>query len=319
MKIFRKLEQVPRDFGPTVVTVGNYDGLHVGHRRILGQMVERARQLHARSVVLTFDPHPIRILRPREAPPLITPMPYKLRLLEETGLDAVAILPFTRDLSMTPPFEFAERIISTALDAVEVHEGFNFRFGHRAEGNLDRLREYGARLGFTVVSYEPLKVGGYLASSSQVRELIAAGELAPARHLLARPFRIYSTPGRGRGYGHKYTVPTVNLSRYDELVPKDGVYITQIALSGERFNSVTNIGNRPTFGSESFAIETHILNFHPIQLTVETEVELTFLKRLRDEIKFPSVDALRDQISRDVHRARRFFELLKIFSPSLST
>jgi riboflavin kinase/FMN adenylyltransferase len=218
-----------------------------------------------------------------------------------------------------PPFEFAEQIISTALDAVEVHEGFNFRFGHRAEGNLDRLREYGERLGFTVRSYEPQRVRGYLASSSQVRDLIAAGELAPARHLLGRPFRIYSTPGRGRGYGHKYTVPTVNLSRYDELIPKDGVYVTQIALSGERFSSVTNIGNRPTFGPESFAIETHILNFHPIELTVETEVELTFLKRLRDEIKFPSVDALRDQISRDVHHARRFFELLRIFSSSQST
>jgi riboflavin kinase/FMN adenylyltransferase len=275
-------------------------------------MVERAKQLQARSVVLTFDPHPIRILRPREAPPLITPMPYKLRLLEETGLDAVVILPFTRDLSTMPPFEFAEQIISTALHAVEVHEGFNFRFGHRAEGNLDRLREYGARLGFTVRAYDALQARGYVASSSQVRDLIAAGQLAPARHLLARPFRIYSNPGRGRGYGHKYTVPTINLSRYDELVPKDGVYITQIAVSGECFDAVTNVGNRPTFGAESFAIETHILNFHPIELTVETNVELTFLKRLRDEIKFPSVDALRDQISRDVHHARRYFELLSI-------
>ena len=313
MKIFHKLDQIPRDFGRTVVTVGNYDGLHLGHRHILKEMVERARQLQARSVVLTFDPHPIRILRPREAPPLITPMPYKLRMLEETGLDAVVILPFTRDLSMMPPFEFAEEILSTALDAVEVHEGFNFRFGHRAEGNLDRLREYGARLGFTVRSYEPLQSRGYVASSSQVRELIAAGNLAPARRLLQRPFRIYSTPGRGRGYGRKYTVPTVNLSRYDELVPKHGVYITQIALSGECFDSVTNVGNRPTFGPDSFAIETHILNFHPIELTVQTEVELTFLERLRDEIKFPSVEALRDQISRDVHRARHFFELLQVF------
>jgi riboflavin kinase/FMN adenylyltransferase len=318
MKVFRKLDQIPPDFGRTVLTVGNYDGLHLGHRYIIKQMVDRAKQLHARSVVLTFDPHPIRILRPREAPPLITPMPYKLRLLEETGLDAVVILPFTRDLSTMPPFEFAEQIISTALDAVEVHEGFNFRFGHRAEGDVERLRQYGARLGFTVRTYEPQQWRGYIASSSQVRDLISAGQLAPARHLLDRPFRIYSTPGRGRGYGHKYTVPTVNLSRYDELVPKDGVYITQIALSGECFDSVTNVGNRPTFGADSFAIESHILNFHPIELTVETEVELTFLKRLRDEIKFPSVDALRDQISRDVRRARRFFDLLKIFRPSPS-
>ena len=150
MKVFYKLEQIPGDFGPTVVTVGNYDGLHVAHQHVLRRVVSRAKELHARSVVLTFEPHPERILRPGDASPLITPLPYKLRLLEELGLDAAVILPFTRDLSLTPPFQFAQEILSAALDAVEVHEGFNFRFGHRAEGNVDRLREYGQRLGFTV-------------------------------------------------------------------------------------------------------------------------------------------------------------------------
>ncbi len=314
MKVFHKLEQLPRDFGPTVVTVGNYDGLHVAHQHVIRQVVRRAKELGARSVVLTFDPHPERILRPGEAPPLITPQFYKLRLLEGLGLDAAIVLPFTRDLSLTPPFQFAEEILSHALDAIEVHEGFNFRFGHRAEGNVERLREYGQRLGFAVHAYQPMKVGGYTVSSSQVRTLLLAGELAPARRLLGRPFCIYSTPGRGRGYGRKYTVPTINLNRYSELVPKDGVYITRIALAGERFDAVTNVGNRPTFGPDSFAIETHILNFHPLELSVDTEVELTFLKRLRDEIRFPSVEELRLQIGRDVGRARRFFELLKSFS-----
>lgn len=309
MEVFRKLEQVPSGFGPTVLTVGNYDGLHVAHQHVLRRVVERAKGLGARSVVVTFEPHPTRILRPGEAPPLITPVPYKLRLLEQMGLDAALILPFTRDLSMMPPFEFAEEIIATGLDAVEVHEGFNFRFGHRAEGNVDRLREYGKRLGFQVHTYEPMKVRGHIVSSSQVRKLIADGHVAQARHLLGRPFRIYSTPGRGRGYGHKYTVPTVNLSRYDELLPKDGVYVTQIALSGERFQGVSNIGNRPTFGPDSFAIETHILDFHPIELTPETQVELTFLQRLRDEIKFPSVEALREQIGRDVRKTQCYFRL----------
>ncbi len=310
MQVFHKLEQIPGDFGPTVVSVGNYDGLHVAHQHVLRQVVARAKELQARSVVLTFDPHPERILRPGEAPPLITPLPYKLRLLEELGLDAAIILPFTRDLSLTPPFQFAQEILSAALDAIEVHEGFNFRFGHRAEGNVDRLREYGKRLGFEVCAYEPMKMHGYTVSSSQVRTLIMAGELTAARHLLGRPFRIDSTPGRGRGYGRKYTVPTINLNRYNELVPKDGVYVTEIALTGECFDAVTNVGNRPTFGPDSFAIETHILNFHPLDLTVETAVELTFLKRLRDEVKFPSVDELRQQIGRDVGRAQRFFVLL---------
>lgn len=311
MRIFRKLEQIPPDFGPTVVTVGNYDGIHVAHRHVLEQVVRRARELGARSVVLTFDPHPSRILRPGEAPPLITPLPCKLRLLEEIGLDAAVILPFNRDISLMPPFQFAEEILSAKLDAVELHEGFNFRFGHRAEANVERLQQYGQRLGFAVRAYPPMQKCGYTVSSSEVRRLISSGNLPAARHLLGRTFQIHSTPGRGRGYGRRYTVPTVNLARYSELLPAFGVYVTRIALAGECFDGVTNVGNRPTFGPDSFAIETHILNFHPIDLTVDTPVELTFLKRLRDEIKFPSVDDLRLQIARDVGRARRFLRLLE--------
>jgi riboflavin kinase / FMN adenylyltransferase len=151
---------------------------------------------------------------------------------------------------------------------------------------------------------------GESVSSSRVRALLREGGVSRARHLLARPFSILSTPGRGRGYGSKYTVPTINLARYEELVPKDGVYITCTRVGEERFDSVTNVGNRPTFGAESFAIETHLLNFHPIELMAETEVEISFLDRLRDEIKFPSVDALREQIAHDVRRARRYFHLM---------
>ena len=135
------------------------------------------------------------------------------------------------------------------------------------------------------------------------------GKVSRARHLLGRPFAVLSTAGRGRGYGSKYTVPTINLSRYEELVPQDGVYITRTRVGKECFDSVTNIGNRPTFGADSFAIETHLLNFHPIELTAETEVEVLFLQRVREEIKFPSVEALREQIARDVKRARRYFHL----------
>jgi riboflavin kinase/FMN adenylyltransferase len=141
--------------------------------------------------------------------------------------------------------------------------------------------------------------------------LIGEGRLSRARHLLGKPFTILSTPGRGRGYGSKYTVPTINLSRYEELVPRDGVYITRARLGQERFNSVTNVGNRPTFGADSFAIETHLLNFHPIELNPDTEVEIYFLNRLRDEIKFPSIEALKQQIGEDVKKANRYFHLLE--------
>src|SRR5215470_16589127 len=153
---------------------------------------------------------------------------------------------------------------------------------------------------------------GEQVASRHIRKLLGEGRASRARHLLGRPFSILSTPGRGRGYGAKYTVPTINLSRYEELVPKDGVYITRTRVGNECFDSVTNIGNRPTFGADSFAIESHLLNFHPLVLRADTEVEIFFLERLRDEIKFPSVDALRAQIAKDVQKARRFFHLLTL-------
>jgi riboflavin kinase / FMN adenylyltransferase len=166
-------------------------------------------------------------------------------------------------------------------------------------------------MGFAVRAYPEMKLRGEPVSSSHIRELLRAGRLSRARHLLARPFSILSTPGRGRGYGSKYTVPTINLSRYQELVPKDGVYITWTRIGQECFDSVTNVGGRPTFGAESFAIESHLLNFHSLELTPETEVEIHFLERLRDEIRFSSIDALRDQIAKDVKKARRYFHILK--------
>lgn len=310
MRIFHKLEDIPADYGPTVVSIGNFDGVHRGHLHVLRRMTERARELNARSLVVTFDPHPIRIIRPDQAPPLLTPLTQKLKLLEQTGIDAVLVLPFSRDLSMMPPFEFAEEILASALHAVEVHEGFNFHFGHKKEGNVERLKEYGRRLGFEVVVYQAMQYRGHILSSSDARRLIQAGEMARARHVLGRPFSIVSNPGRGRGYGHKYTVPTVNLSRYDELIPKIGVYITQMTINAETFDAVTNVGVRPTFGPDSFAIETHILNFHPIDLEPETQVELVFLKRLRDEMKFPSPEILKEQIGKDIRRAQRYLRLM---------
>jgi len=309
MQVFRHLEEVPADFGPAVISVGNFDGVHRGHQAVLAQVVRRANEQGARSLAVTFEPHPTRILRPDVAPRLITPLPRKLELLAATGLEATLVLPFSRDLSLTPPRKFAEEILGRRLRALEVHEGANFHFGHKAQGDVRRLAEYGREAGYEVKIYPEMKVRGDKASSSRIRELLKQGKVARARQLLGRVFSLVSTPGRGRGYGHKYTVPTINLSQYDELVPGDGVYVTRTRINGECFDSVTNAGYRPTFGHESFAVETHLLNFHPIELTAQTEVELFFLYRLRGEIKFPSVEALREQIAHDVRRTRHYFHL----------
>jgi riboflavin kinase / FMN adenylyltransferase len=310
MLVFHKLEDVPAGFGPTFASVGNFDGVHRAHAHVLGDIVSRARASGGKAVAITFEPHPTRILRPESGLKLLTPLAEKLRWLESTGIDAVLVLPFGRDLSLMTPRQFAERVLKNGLHVRGVHEGFNFRFGHKAAGDVKMLVEFGREMGFEVKVYPEMSLRGEAVSSSQIRRLITAGRVSRARHLLARPFCILGTPGRGRGYGSKYTVPTINLARYDELVPKDGVYITWTRVGTERFESVTNVGSRPTFEAELFAIETHLLNFHPLELTPETEVEICFLERLRDEIKFPSVDALREQIARDVKKARRYFRLL---------
>jgi riboflavin kinase/FMN adenylyltransferase len=303
---------MPANFGPTLLSVGNFDGVHRAHTHVLKDIVRRAREQGFKAMAVTFEPHPVRILRPDSGLKLITPTPEKVRLLEATGLDTILLLPFARDLSLLTPQQFAHDILKKKLQAREVHEGFNFRFGHKAAGNVETLAEFGRQMGFEVKVYPEMKLRGEPVSSSHIRRLLREGRISRARHLLGRPFSILSTPGRGRGYGSKYTVPTINLSRYEELVPKDGVYITRTRVGKECFDSVTNVGNRPTFGAESFAIESHLLNFHPIELTPETEVEIYFLQRLRDEIKFPSVEALREQIGKDVKKAQRYFRLLKL-------
>lgn len=309
MRVYHSLEDIPAVFGTSVLTIGNFDGVHRAHQAVLAEVVKRARELDSEALAVTFDPHPTRILRPEAAPKLITPLPQKLQLLRQTGLDGVLVLPFSRDLSLMKPRDFAEQILARKLHAREIHEGFNFHFGHKAEGNVERLAEFGREFDFTVKVYPEMRLRGLPVSSSSIRKLLSAGDVSRARALLDRPFALVSRPGRGRGYGHRYTVPTINLERYDELVPANGVYITRSRLGEEVFDSVTNVGVRPTFGPDSFAIESHLLNFHEVEVTGQTDIELTFLKRLRNEQKFPDVDALRHQIAQDVRQARRFFHL----------
>src|SRR5229473_2906933 len=312
MDIFHKLDEIPTDYGPTLVSVGNFDGVHRAHAAVLREIVSRARERGAKAVAVTFEPHPARILRPESGMKLLTPTAEKLRLLASTGVDAVLLLPFGRDLSLLTPRQFAERILKKKLHVREVHEGYNFRFGHKASGDMNMLADFGREMGFEVKLYPEMTLRGETVSSSHIRKLVADGRVSRARHLLSRPFCILGTPGRGRGYGSKYTVPTINLARYAELVPKECVYVSCTRVGTETFESVTNVGHRPTFGADSFAVESHLLNFHPIELTPDTEVEISFLDRLRDEIEFPSVEALREQIARDVKTARRYFGLLRV-------
>lgn len=327
MKIYRSLAEIPAGFGPSVVAIGNFDGMHCGHRAVLADVCARAHALHAQPIVVTFDPHPLRFLRPADAPALITPLPQRLQLLAGTGVAATLVLPFTQALSQLSAEAFAQTVLQQALRAVAVHEGDNFRFGYRAQAGIEQLRELGRTLGFSVTGHPVLRIGSRLGkhaepvSSSHIRMLIAAGSVGRARTLLGRPFSIQSTPASGRGIGTRLLVPTINLAPYTELKPAHGVYVTRLTIheaghevgqkvgSARTFQAITNAGNRPTFGEDSYAIESHLLDFDPQAapyLTADTPLELTFLHRLRGEQRFPSPEALKAQIFRDIARAKRY-------------
>jgi riboflavin kinase/FMN adenylyltransferase len=315
MQIFRQLAEIPPDFGPSIATIGNFDGVHRGHRWVISEVVTRARSLGIRSVAITFDPHPARVIRPESSQPLITPLSEKLELLAATGIDAVLILPFTDELSRMSARTFATDVLRQSLHVTELHEGENFRFGYRAEAGIESLETLGRELGFNVRVYAPQTLRGHAISSSTIRQLIAKGDVSHVRALLGHPFAIISTPASGRGYGTRYTVPTINLAPYAELLPANGVYITSLTIgagaASETFDAVTNVGNRPTFGADSFTVESHLLNFHPTALNEHTQLTLTFLRRLRAEMRWPNPEALREQIGRDVAKAKRYFSLCR--------
>jgi riboflavin kinase/FMN adenylyltransferase len=318
MQIFRNLGEVPADYGPAVATIGNFDGVHRGHQWVIAEVVARARETGARSIAITFDPHPARVIRPDSIQPLITPLAEKLELLKGTGLDAVLVLPFDNELSRMTAREFATEVLQRRLHVTELHEGENFRFGYQAEAGIESLALLGAELGFEVKVYAPRGVRGEAVSSSLVRRMIAEGDVSHARALLGRSFAVLGTPASGRGYGTRYTVPTINLATYDELLPANGVYVTLLTIGlgagSETFDAVTNVGNRPTFGADSFAVESYLLNFHPIALDEDTPLTLTFLRRLRAEVRWPNPEALKEQIGRDVSQAKRYFSLCRMLA-----
>jgi riboflavin kinase/FMN adenylyltransferase len=310
ISVYHSLAEIHAGFGPSVAAIGNFDGVHLGHQEILSAVVREAQSLRARAVAITFDPHPEQFLRPSSALRLLTPIDERLRQLALTGIDAVVVLPFDALLAALSAREFVRGILVDALAVRSLHEGGNFRFGHRAEAGVAELQAFGAEFGFAVHVHSPVRVRKLEVSSSFIRECVASGDMTRARWMLGRPFEIRSTPARGRGIGTRLLVPTVNLAPYDGQLPAFGVYVTRLTVAGRSFQAVTNVGNRPTFGEASFAVESHILNFEPIELDEQTPIVVEFLHRLRGEQAWPSPEALKAQIFKDVARAKRYFRLI---------
>jgi riboflavin kinase / FMN adenylyltransferase len=309
--VYRGLKEVPADFGPCIAAIGNFDGVHRGHGQILGAVVDEARQRGMKAVAITFDPHPDEFLRPDCALGLLTPMEHRVRLLAETGVDAVVILRFDQVLARLTARQFVEWVLGDALGIAGLHEGGNFRFGHKAEAGVRELAALGNEFGFNVTVHNAVHVHGLEVSSSAIRSLVCAGDVRRARWMLGRPFSIRGVQKRDRGVGSRLLVPTVNLAPGAGMIPANGVYVTRLHVAERCFRAVTNVGNRPTFDGAGFSVESHILNFEPVEMDENTPIEIEFLKRLREEKKFDSTESLKAQIMNDVARARRFFALTR--------
>jgi riboflavin kinase/FMN adenylyltransferase len=288
-----------------VLSVGNFDGLHLGHQRILRQVIERAQAQQSIASVITFDPHPLKVLRPGQAPPLVETIDQRMERFAAMGLEAALVLRFDRALAALSPEEFVRGVLVEELKTAAVLVGQNFRFGHRQEGNVETLTELGRRLGFSVQIVEPVAIDGEFVSSSGVRSAVTEGRVAHAARLLGRPFALTGEIIRGAGRGATVVFPTLNLAPEQELLPKVGVYATETRVEGRLYRSATNVGFRPTFDGTLLGVESHLFDFS--REITEGRLEVRFWERLRDERKFSGPAELRSQIAADLAQTREFF------------
>ena len=304
---WRGLELVPARVGRSAVTIGNFDGVHLGHAAILRSAVEAGRARSVASVALTFDPHPLAVVDPRRAPQALTSIEHRIELIRAHGIDWVAVLPFDERLAGLSPQAFAETVLAAKLAAQYVVVGPGFRFGRAQAGDEAALRALGQRLGFQVGVADTVQADGEAVSSTRVRRLVREGHVEEARRLLGRDFCLRGPIVRGRGIGSRQTVPTLNLAPDSQVLPADGVYITEtLAGSSERHRpSVTNVGLRPTFDGRRRTVETFLLG--RVEGAPPDAIELRFLRKIRDERKFPSAETLREQIRADIEAAKRYF------------
>jgi riboflavin kinase/FMN adenylyltransferase len=307
VQIWRSLDDVPADLGRTVVVIGNFDGVHLGHRRVLARARQVADEGGHTLVAVTFDPHPMAVLRPEHAPTSLTTIEVRAELLGETGVDAVLALPFDRDVADWTPEQFVERILVDELHAACVVVGANFRFGHRAAGDVATLLDEGARLGFTAEGI-PLDGGPQVWSSTYVRTCLAAGDVAGAAEALGRPFAVRGVVVRGEQRGRELGFPTANVPT-DQMATAglpDGVYAGWLRRldTGEVYPAAISVGTNPTFdGVRERRVESYVLDRTDLEL-YGVEVEVSFVERLRGMVAFESVDKLVDQMNDDVRRAR---------------
>jgi len=308
LTVVRSPEEWSARFGAgprTVLSVGNFDGLHLGHQKILRMVVARARATALTAAAITFDPHPMKLLQPERAPLMIETLSQRLAGIEQIGLNAALVLQFDRALSLLSPEDFLQRILMERMHVAAILVGANFRFGHCGAGDVGLLAQFGKEHGFDVETISPVEVEGIVVSSTAVRNAIAEGRVDEAVALLGHPFLLAGKIRTGAGRGRTILFPTLNMVPEQELLPKLGVYATEAVVRGNVFQSVTNVGTRPTFDGQGVTVESHLFGFD--EQISGAAMEVRFHTRLRDERKFSGAEELREQIARDIAAAREYF------------
>ena len=294
---------------PSSLTIGNFDGVHLGHQRILTRLVQSARASGTTSVVLSFEPHPLQLLIPKKAPIRITPIVDKISIINKWNLDILGVLEFNKAFSELSGEQFVKQIILGIFRAKHLFVGNNFIFGHRRSGNDLLLQELSKKFNFVVHIVPQVVVRGFRVSSSRIRDLIQCGKISTANRLLGRYHTISGTIVPGRGLGKKLLLPTLNIIPTTELIPYPGVYVSESIIQSQHYPSVTNVGWAPTVSAKKLIIETHVLDFNLNK--PPTKLSIAFLHRLRDEKTFRSIGDLKTQLLKDCRRARRFFSFFK--------
>jgi riboflavin kinase/FMN adenylyltransferase len=305
MRIVNGIERFAGGAGAVAASIGNYDGVHVGHQEILRRTVKQARSRGASSLLITFDPHPAAVVAPARRPRHLQTRRQKLDALESTGLDTLLILEFTPAVAALSGEEFFSRLLLPHLRFASIHVGEGFRFGHGRGGGLRTLRRIGEREGFAVDGVAPVQIDGVTVSSSIIRKAVEEGRVEQACRMLGRPFALLGEVVPGRGRGTEIRFPTANIAVENEMLPAIGVYVTETVALAARHRSLTNVGIRPTFGGGDMIVETHLLDFEDDLYT--ERIEVRFLARIRDEMRFGSAVELADQIARDRAAAEAYF------------
>ena len=310
MEIIFGIDHLTRSLANPVVTLGNFDGVHLGHQKIFERVKEEASRNHGESVVITFEPHPLKVLSPKDFPPLLTPFRKKMMLIEKSGIETVLCIEFSLAFSGITPFQFIKDILVEKVKARKIIVGYNYHFGRKQMGDVRILKNAGKLFNFDVEVMEPLEIDHMVVSSSRIRELIKGGKVEEAAKLLGRDYPIIGRVVKGSQRGHTLGFPTANLEISEELYPKAGVYAVEVIWNRQGFNGLANVGFNPTFISvqrnesqgKSLSMEVYILNFN--EEIYGEEIQVNFKRRIRDEIRFDSPSQLVEQIENDIRWAK---------------